>query len=136
MTRTEEQEIAPFWEERARVVLKTAWLVFHEGDFPSAVSRAYYAAYQAATAVCLLHGDSDRFPNGWNNPSHDQLPDLIVNNGSIEPSMRRALAQYLYQLRFTRETADYRPGKTIEKSDAFSCLQKSEKALEILLGDE
>jgi uncharacterized protein (UPF0332 family) len=135
MTRIEEQESALFWEARARQVLQTAWLVFHEEDFPSAASRAYYAAYQAATTVCLLHRDSDKFPHGWNNPSHDQLPDLIRNNGDLEVSTRRKIAQFLNQLRETRETADYRPGKTIEKNDAFTCLQKADQVLHILLGE-
>jgi uncharacterized protein (UPF0332 family) len=135
MTRIEEQESAPFWEVRARQVLETAWLVFHEGDFPSAVSRAYYAAYQAATAACLWHGDSDQFPHEWNNPSHDQLPYLILNNGAFERESRRKVAQALQELRTTRETADYRPGRTIEEVQARTCLQKAERALNRLIGE-
>ncbi len=102
------------WKRTALATLDTARSLRDHEDFRSCVSRIYYAAYQAATAICLAHEDADHFPNGWNNPSHEQLPDLVQNNGDLSPPARRTAARILRLLRGFREDADYRPGRTVD----------------------
>ena len=70
----------------ALVTLDTAKFLRDLDDARSCISRIYYAAYQAAASASLAHGDGTRFPNGWNNPSHEQLPDLVQNNGRLIPA--------------------------------------------------
>jgi uncharacterized protein (UPF0332 family) len=98
----------------ALVTLDSAKLLRDHDDSRSCVSRIYYAAYQAAASVCIAHGDEARFPAGWNNPSHEQLPDLVQNNGDLALPVRRTAARILRLLRNFREDADYRPGRTVD----------------------
>ena len=120
------------WYTLSRRVFSTAELAFADGDWRSAASRAYYAAYQAATGVCVAHGDAVKFPPQWNNPSHDQLPDLIRNNGDLPVFERRRISQSLVSLRSSREDSDYRLGVTVEKPDALKCLQQTANILRLL----
>jgi len=105
---------AELWRSMAFVTLGTARLLRDRDDFRSSVSRIYYAAYQVATAACIAHGDAAQFPVGWNNPSHEQLPDLTQNNGDFNLSARRTATRILRLLRNFREDADYRPGRTVD----------------------
>ena len=123
------------WQQVARQTKETAQLAYTAGHWRSAVSRAYYAAYQAATAVCVAHGDEEQFPQGWNNPTHEQLPELIQNNGDISFTARRQITQRLVALRISRESADYRPGRTVDGVIALESLQRMISLLKIL-GDE
>jgi uncharacterized protein (UPF0332 family) len=88
------------------------------GEFRPSVTRAYYAAYDLATGLCWQHGDNTQFANGWNNPSHEQLPDLITRNGNLEMSVRRLIAKLLRVLRAAREDAEYRLGRTVNETTA------------------
>jgi uncharacterized protein (UPF0332 family) len=128
----DERRIISAWQSVARQVLRTSWLSLYGDDFRSAASRAYYAAYQAATAACFLHGDETLFPHGWNNPSHDQLPGLVRNNGDLEVETRRKIARQLRELRTFREDADYRPGRAIVRAQALHCAQEAESVLKAL----
>src|SRR5689334_2779388 len=74
----------------------------------SCVSRTYYAAYCAATSL-LVERDLS-FARGWNNPPHEQVPDLIRDNTDISLSRKRRIRKNLSTLRTAREDADYRPG--------------------------
>ena len=105
---------ADLWKWTALVTLDTAKSLRDHPDSRSCVSRIYYAAYQAAASVSTAHGDAPQFPPGWNNPSHQQLPDLLQNNGDFTPSARRTAARILRLLRNFREDADYRPGRTVD----------------------
>lgn len=107
-------DIATSWKQTALATLATAKrLLRNSDDHRSCVSRAYYSAYQAATAVCIEHGDSADFPDGWNNPTHEQLPNLIANNGEIKLDPRRTVLKILRELRYLREDADYRDSITV-----------------------
>jgi uncharacterized protein (UPF0332 family) len=110
------------WENQARQSLEAAQLLFNEEYYRDCVSRAYYAAYQAAAAASVEHGDSRNFPVGWNNPSHEQLPDLIANNGDLSQATRKEVRRLLRILRSSREDADYRPGRTVDRITAYQCL--------------
>ena len=110
------------WRETAEHTLSTAQILREQEDARSCVSRAYYAVFQRATAICIAHGDAAQFPAGWHNPSHEQLPDLIFNNGNYSLSARRSIRKILRELRPLREDADYRMGRTVDKQTARAAL--------------
>ena len=134
MTASERRLAVAGWWEVAERTRDTAQLAYNAGDWRSAVSRAYYAAYQAATGVCIAHEDETQFPPGWNNPAHDQLPELLRNNGDLSLPVRRQVTQRLVALRVSRESADYRPGRTVDKSIALECVQQAVLILTLLKG--
>ena len=102
------------------------------GFYRDSASRAYYAAFYAATAVCVLHGDSEKFPPNWNNPTHEQLPDLIQNNGDLSREVRERVRVTLRFARQQRETADYRVGRAITKADAIEVIKLVASAMQSL----
>jgi hypothetical protein len=60
------------------------------------------------------------FPRGWNNPAHDQLPELVLRNTSLPRNTRYQINKALRRLRKARENADYRPGASVERPEALS----------------
>lgn len=120
------------WRRTALKTLETAKYLNSRDDCRSCVSRAYYAAYQAVTSVCILHGDAIKFPTNWNNPSHQQLPELIGNNGDLPPDARRKLKTMLKSLRDLREDADYRMGMTVDDQTMFSALSLASRIFDRL----
>lgn len=74
------------WQELSRDNFQAATKLLNEGHLRSSVSRAYYAAYCAVTAE--LVGQGVQFAHGWNNPAHDQLPELILNTMRLPRSLR------------------------------------------------
>jgi len=123
---------ADLWKQTALVTLDTAKSLRDRDDSRSCVSRIYYAAYQAAASVSIAHGDTAQFPPGWNNPSHQQLPDLVQNNGDFTPSARRTAARILRLLRNFREDADYRPGRTVDAATVRTALLAVATLFEVL----
>jgi uncharacterized protein (UPF0332 family) len=105
----------------SRDSLQAAKSLLEEGYLRSSISRAYYAAYCAVTADMITLGVS--FPYGWNNPAHDQLPDLVLHNTPWPRNRRYEINKALRRLRRAREDADYRPGSTIEHRDAVDVLR-------------
>lgn len=124
--------VAEHWRKTAARTLTTAKALRDSGDPRSCVSRAYYAAYQAATAICIEHGDSASFPAGWNNPSHEQLPGLIASNGDLRIAVRRSVRRTLLMLRFLREDADYRVGRTVDAQTVATALIEASALFELL----
>jgi len=120
------------WRDMAEITLKTAKLLRDQSDARSCVSRAYYAVYQVATSVCVAHGDVPQFPQGWNNPSHDQLPDLILNNGDYTRAARRTLRRILREMRTLREDSDYRAGRTVDSQTIRTALAMADTAFGLL----
>ena len=110
------------WRETAYVTLATAKLLRDQADARSCVSRAYYAVFQLGTSVCVAHGDAVRFPPDWNNPTHEQLPELIFTNGGYSLSTRRLMRKNLRELRILREDSDYRIGRTVDAQSARNAL--------------
>ena len=115
-------KVAALWSQSAQTTLDTAKSLRDSDDARSCISRIYYAAYQAATSVSIAHNDLSQFPPGWNNPSHQQLPDLLQNNADFSPSARRTAARILRLLRNFREDADYRPGRTVDAATVRTAL--------------
>ena len=128
----DEREQAERWRIISLGNLRAAKLLYNAEEYRAATTRAYYAAYHAATAECILHGDTDKFPPDWNNPTHDQLPDLMRNNGNLALSIRRRISQELRGLRRAREDADYRPGHTVDASAIRNALHSATMILELL----
>lgn len=120
------------WRGMAEVTLQTAKLLRDQTDARSCVSRAYYAVYQLATSVCVVHGDEPQFPQGWNNPSHDQLPGLILNNGDYTRATRQTLRRILRELRILREDSDYRAGRTVDSQTVRTALAMADTAFGLL----
>ena len=118
------------WREMSRDSLQAAKTLTGEGRLRSAISRSYYAAYCAVTAALVARGVS--FPHSWNNPAHEQLPDLVSNNLSLPPDRRRRLRKALRILRRAREDADYRPGITIDRQATVDYLRTAILVIESL----
>lgn len=95
------------WLLMARGSLASARLLLRQEEIRSSASRAYYAAYQAVTAILLYHGmtpPEDR--EAW---SHDATPDLIrrLAPTALRQDRRKDIAQRLADLYDLRVTADY-----------------------------
>lgn len=108
------------WEKMSLARLRAAKALLDLGFYRDSISRSYYAAYCAATSVVISRNIS--FAYGRRNPSHDQLPDLILNAGALPKLTRRKIKTRLYFLRFTRENADYRPYAPIDRALALECI--------------
>lgn len=111
------------WINVGVMSLRSAKQLFDSKDFRGCVNRAYYAAYQVATSISIAHGDAMNYPEGRNNPSHEQLPGLILRNGGINEFHRKRIAKDLRFLRQARTTADYRPGQTVDERTARDSLR-------------
>ena len=120
------------WQEIALLSLNAAKSLHTLNHFRDCANRAYYAAYQAATSVCVSHGDAVDFPSGWHNPSHEQLPALIKKNGDLSRKARQKIIASLRSLRSAREDADYKPGQTVDESTALACLREAERVFAYL----
>jgi HEPN domain len=132
MTGEERRNAVGYWQGASRTALNSAKVLLEHRDARACINCAYYAAYQAGTSACLAHKDEELFAHGWRNPSHEQLPDLLHNNGDLLIADRARLRFLLSILRRARETADYRPGQSIELSDAVRVVQHAVVVLELL----
>jgi uncharacterized protein (UPF0332 family) len=110
--------------------LQAAKKLLDDTHLRSSISRAYYAAYCAATSELAARGIT--FAHGWNNPSHEQLPDLILNNTSLARGTRWRVNKALRLLRQAREDADYRPGVTADRVLALACVHSATDVLQLL----
>ena len=88
------------------------------------------------SAPLCEHGDAVHFPQDWNNPTHEQLRDLIENNGSLSLASRRQIKTNLVFLRRIREDADYRPGVQMDRDIALRCLRFATSIFVLLSVDE
>jgi uncharacterized protein (UPF0332 family) len=104
------------WQAMCQDSLRAARKLVAEGHLRSSVSRSYYAAYCAVTGEFVKRGV--HFPHGWNNPAHDQLPELVLHNSTLPRNTRYQINKALRRLRKAREDADYRPGAAVERPDA------------------
>ena len=95
------------WWNMAQGSLSSAQILSKQGEVRSSASRAYYAAYQAATALLLYHGMTP--PNGREAWSHDATPGLIRElPGTLIPeSACRDIKQRLEACYELRIVADY-----------------------------
>lgn len=95
------------------------------------ISRAYYAAYSAATHA--LHRQGIRRFGKHGNPDHGDVPALVLHTmRNADRSSRQALAGCLHRLRASREDADYRPQVSVGAHARFRAIWDMEYALNLL----
>jgi uncharacterized protein (UPF0332 family) len=85
--------------EKSRRAFATAHVDAEAGDFDAALNRLYYAAFHAATAVCLTEGLEPRTHRG----ARHLLNLHFVVPGRLDDRVSRALAA----LEDDRNLADY-----------------------------
>ena len=101
-------EDAPLWLEMSREAFEAARESERAGRYRSAVSRYYYSAFQAATA--LLHRRGYIAPLGREAWSHQATPDLMRESLIVlrhSEAERRELVLDLVGLYDLRIRADY-----------------------------
>lgn len=92
-----EREKALF--QKARRALDTARVVVELGDAEAAISRAYYAAFYAATAALLSIGETQKTHKG----THQRFHFRFVASGEISPAVGEVIS-HAFDL---RQRADY-----------------------------
>ena len=122
------------WRELSFDCLKAAKKLLDEGLFRRSVSSSYYSAYSAVTSA--LVAKNVVFACGWNNPAHDQVPELILNNMGLPRKTRFQLNKAIRRLRIERENADYRPKATLDRNNALNCIHDASLILGILEVDD
>jgi uncharacterized protein (UPF0332 family) len=104
------------WEKWLGMAVDSVDAGIELGDTPaftrSAVSRYYYAAYQAVTALFLYEGQMPPTVNGIRRESwsHEVTPDMVLENlGRVLPDRKKRyqIRSNLQELYKTRIFADY-----------------------------
>ena len=109
------------WTELSQEALQAAKKLAGQGLWRSSINRSYYAAYCAVSGELVKRRVN--FARGWQNPAHEQLPDLIENNLALPQTTRRRLKRIVRVLRKAREDADYRPGIVVNRALALDRLR-------------
>ncbi len=120
------------WRQLSEDSLLAAEALLQEGRYRSCVSRAYYAAYCAATHEIIQKLTT--FSYGRNNPSHELTPIYVQNNLTIPQARKDAVDTYLRLLRIYREDADYRPQTIIDEITARECVRAAAEVQQQLWG--
>ncbi len=123
-------QIVQQWEAMSLERLRAAKALLDAGFYRDSISRSYYAAYCAATSWVIGRGNT--FAGGRNNPSHEQLPELLANTLGLELSDRRKAKRLLRNLRRAREDAEYRPHAFVDRVTAQDAIYSATALLEIL----
>lgn len=113
------------WEEMSLARLRAAKSLLDAGFYRDSISRSYCAA-----ASCVRDQEAS-FAHGFRNPSHEQLPRLILNAGHLRVTKRRRLNSLLRVLRRAREDAEYRPYVSITHSFALFSLINANAFVEL-----
>lgn len=125
----------PTWKDLSRDSLEAAKKLAVDGHLRSSVSRSYYAVYAAATSVFAAQGV--RFAHGRRNPGHDQLIFLIGYNLKQPRDVQQRIRKLMRILREARETADYRPGRGVDRRLTLFCIRGATVVLQELgISDE
>jgi len=117
------------WREIAAEQRRAAFKLFGDKNDVcprAACSRAYYAVY-ALLASKAPKGMT--YPHGWNNPSHDQIGEIVR---SLKHPNRRDLREAVDRLRSSRTTADYGVGQAVGVNEARERLRDCANAFELL----
>jgi uncharacterized protein (UPF0332 family) len=118
------------WIEIANANLKAAKILHRESEFRSSATRSYYAAYAAVTAKAIERGV--QFPYGGNNPTHEQLPNIILNNLNLSLRNKREAAAIIRRLRAARVSADYVPHESVDENTSRESLKDAARELSLL----
>ena len=118
------------WAEMSVDNRKAAQNLLDAECYRSSISRAYYTAYCAITSQ--LAGKYT-FPFGGNNPSHPDLPNMILNNLPALPEYRRReIKQAVERIWHARVEADYAPSAYIDRAQAVNALRDAARVLALL----
>jgi uncharacterized protein (UPF0332 family) len=109
------------WRQLSEDSLLAAETLLQDGRYRSCISRAYYAAYCAATHEIVQKLTT--FSHGWRNPSHEKVPVYIQNNLTITQAKKDSIITDVVILRLFREDADYRPGVLVDEQTAQDCIR-------------
>ena len=105
--------------KKAESKLEAARVLLNEGKMEDAVSRAYYAAYNAARAILLLLGEEASTHGGV----AFKLWTRLVEPGLLE----REYARILSRLREAREEGDYTPIFTLSRDEVEELVRDAER---------
>lgn len=113
------------WNRLGQSSLRSAKLLKEAGEFRSAISRAYYAAYAFSTGRLIDDGHTVG-GEGRSNPSHQRLQTMIeanANTAGRSNERRRDLARRFRNLRRFRVMADYDPSSYVDEQLALTCVR-------------
>jgi uncharacterized protein (UPF0332 family) len=120
------------WRQLSEDSLLAAEALLQEGRYRSCISRAYYAAYCAATHEIVQKLTT--FSYGRRNPSHELVPAYIRNNLTISQAKKDVISTLTTVLRLYREDADYRPHTSLDKQIARECIRAAAEVQQELWG--
>ena len=115
--------------DRAESSLDSARVLLSAGHPDEAASRAYYAAFYAATAVLLREGLDFGKHSGVIAAVHQRL----VKTGRIDKSLGRAL-NWLFELRSVGDYGETQHVPAGEAEKALECATQFIEAMRVLLG--
>jgi uncharacterized protein (UPF0332 family) len=119
------------WQEMSLECRKAAQHMIVAGHYRSSISRSYYAVYCAVSHVLA---EKFTFSHGGNNPSHTDLPNMILHNMSFLSQPRRwELRKTFLLLWKMRVEADYVPSAYLDRSTAVQALREA-GSVQTLLG--
>ena len=118
------------WREMSLENQKAAKQLIQVHCYRSSISRSYYAAYCAVTGEL-----AGRFTFGYggNNPSHTDLPNLILHNLTpLSESRRWEIRKAFRRMWKARVEADYDPSSLSDRTVALNTLRDTSRVLMIL----
>jgi uncharacterized protein (UPF0332 family) len=116
------------WRELALDSRRAAQDLLEQNRIRSSISRAYYAAYCAITAVLAEQGVDFAF--GGNNPPHADLPIYILHNlPRLPKDARYILAKAIRRLWKVRVDADYVPTASLDRIIAIDALRDANRII-------
>lgn len=108
--------------EKADEKLAAAQVLFEAEKYDDAVSRAYYAAFHAATACLLTEGQEPKTHHGV----LTLFSMLFVKTGKIDKTYGR----HLSNLKDDRENGDYDVFSTIDEAVAQNAIREAREFVE------
>lgn len=106
---------------KAQEKMQSAKLLFANGIYDDSVSRAYYAAFHAVSAVLFL--------NGFSFSSHSQTIGAFNREFVRTEIFPAHFSKSLHFLFDKRESGDYDIDKSIDEKIATQCLKEAEDIL-------
>lgn len=120
------------WRQLARDAVSAATVCRSASRARSAVSRAYYALYSAATAWLIDAGEAPPVRGNW---PHRELPTvvtLVLRRRKTSENRRRDIVRNLRVCYSMRLDADYQPGRTVDDSVAGEAVRSALSAMRLL----
>jgi len=109
---------------RAKENLKEAEILLKEGTYRGAISRAYYAFFEAAHAALITKGLTAK--------THAGLIDLFNIHLVKTEEIPKEFARFYKEAKKAREEADYAFLKKFTKEEAEKIIKEAEEFLKII----